>query len=81
MNLFFKSAVAAIALANGSVALAQHEGHQMPMPAPPAAAAPDPHAGHDMISTPVDAGTADHSRAADSNRVSAVAKFSFWPPI
>ncbi len=64
MNLFFKSAVAAIALANGSVALAQHEGHQMPMPAPPAAPAPNSHVDHDMNSTPVDAGTAEEVHPA-----------------
>ncbi len=49
---FLKSTVALFALATGSAALAQHEGHQMPMPEQPApqerAPAPDPHAGHDM---------------------------------
>ena len=46
-----RSTVALVALATGSAALAQHEGHDMP-PAPSAeqeaAPAPDPHAGHDM---------------------------------
>jgi hypothetical protein len=59
MRLFaLKSAVALLALVTGTAALAQHEGHEMPMPQPEATPepapeperepGPDPHAAHDM---------------------------------
>ena len=61
MKLFaLKSTVAVVGLVTGSAALAQHEGHQMPMPEAPAAEqttspqpspATDPHAGHVMTPT------------------------------
>ncbi len=69
MKLFaFKSTAGLVALITGSAALAQHEGHEMPMPeasaqqAPPAPA-PDPHAGHDTdaMESPAEAGSDAHA--------------------
>ncbi len=55
-----KSTIAAVALATGSAALAQHEGHAAPArPAEVPAPTPDPHAGHDLTPTPVDGGPAE----------------------
>src|SRR5678815_801092 len=48
--LSLKAAAASIALLTGTAALAQHEGHEMPMPEheEKPEQLPDPHAGHDM---------------------------------
>ena len=60
-----KSTVGLVALVTGSAALAQHEGHQMPMPQESAqqeaAPAPDPHAGHDMAAPAPEAAADPHT--------------------
>ena len=75
MKFVLKSAVAAIALVTGSAALAQHEGHAMPMPTPPAAPAPDPHAGHDMTPAPIDMGPAEEFHPATHTMTGALGSY------
>ncbi len=60
MNLFvLKATVGVFALVIGSAALAQHEGHHMPVPEQAPAA--DPHAGHDMTAPPPAPATDPHA--------------------